>query len=177
MKVWSKEYYAKNRAKILKKTSEYNKTHPEVRKKSQDKNRYKNILRARKDRAELKPHYVKTLARVSSRVKTEGEVETSVIVHRIKSKITLVSDDKVCNNCQELLPKSSFRTHGKKKNGTAIYSANCNKCYSVLRKRYKLNKEKQKATNIRYYWRNRERIRAKQNLYNAKNKKHGKKNR
>lgn len=33
MKVWSKEYYAKNRAKILKKTSEYNKTHPEVRKK------------------------------------------------------------------------------------------------------------------------------------------------
>lgn len=163
---WAKEYYKKNKARINKQSSEYRRQHPEVSKRTQDKNRHKNIIRGRNDRKQLKPHYVKALIRASPKQKTEHQVKIGVVSNRIKNKIKETSDEKICNTCVKPLPKSNFRQHGKKKDGSPIYSAHCNKCYSKIRKKYKINKEKQKATNMRYYWRNHAKIRERQKKYN-----------
>ncbi len=169
-KKWSKEYYKKNKEKILKQSTEYRKTHPEVTKRTQDKNRYKDILRGRKDRAILKPHYVNSLLKATSQDLDVTQKSAEILTKRIKNKISDISELKVCNRCKKGKLKSVFRKHGTKKDGAPILSAICNKCYSVVRKSYKYDKKKQIATNKRYYLKNREKIRIKQKLRNEKYK-------
>lgn len=150
-KEWAKEYYKKNKVAILKRTSEYNRTHPEVSVKSQIKNRDKNIIRGRIDREYLKPHYVKSLIKNCEGNITVHEKEVSVLVERIKSKIEESSEFKVCKDCTNVLPVFDFNKNGKRRDGKIRYNNFCKKCYSIRRKKYELNIDKARASSKKYY--------------------------
>lgn len=159
-KAWAKEYYKKNKIELLEKRKAYRKAHPEVDKKSQAKCRQKNIERNRKDRAFLKPHYVNTLIKHTKQKSDNKDLE--VLFKRVRKSVERSSDKKICKRC--LLPKEKlkYRIHSQKKDGSPVYNPICNECVAIVRKGYKLNKEKQAATNKRYYEKNKEKIAARQ---------------
>jgi hypothetical protein len=152
-KLWAKKYYLEHRDEILKRTSEYNKSHPDVIKKSQNKNRGKNIIRGRKDREDLKAHYLNSLIRNYDTNLSIEERQSSILIRRIKQKINSFGFYKVCSQCFKNLPIDAYNKVGKTVKGEIRYNNFCKKCYSERRKKYNLNLDKIKASNKKY-WQN-----------------------
>lgn len=150
-KKWAKEYYLANKDKILKSTTEYSKNNPQVAKKTQEKNRDKNINRARKDRQDLKPHYINTLIRIQGVKDSIESRQSQVLIKRIKKEINNLGETRVCSDCLDNLPNSSFNRRGKTQAGETRYNNFCKKCYSIRRKKYKLDRYKAKAASQKYY--------------------------
>lgn len=89
VKEYEKEYYNKNKVHILNRCKEYNNTHPEVRKKSQQKAIVlgKSIEKGKKQRHNLSEGYISAQIRKEKSNKSIDEKKREILIYRIKKII------------------------------------------------------------------------------------------
>jgi hypothetical protein len=100
------EYYAANKEKIIERTLEYQKSHPEVRKKSQEraKKQSKGVRKGLKDRQQLKPAYIQALIRCEGSNKSIQQKQAEVLTYRLRNRINRIIHEQSNNSQGSSIP-------------------------------------------------------------------------
>jgi hypothetical protein len=99
-------YYAANRETIIKRTQEYQKRRPEVKKASNEKAKRlgKGIQKGLKDRRQLKPAYIKALIRCEGSNKSVEQKQAEVLTYRLRNRINRIIHEQSNNSQGSSIP-------------------------------------------------------------------------